>query len=85
MTDEFNKLLGTSSDEVLESVSISFNNIFKESSKKPDWVNNTNVTNQIDGQIEEILWELEDKHSISFENTDEIIARVRSIGINNYS
>jgi len=85
MTDEFNKLLGSSSEEVLESVSISFNNIFKESSKKPDWVNNTNVTNQTDGQIEEILWELEDKHSVSFENTDEIIARVRSIGINNYS
>ena len=85
MTDEFNKLLGTRSEEVLESVSISFNNIFKEASKKPDWVNNTDVTNQIDGQIEEILWELEDEHSISFNNIDEIITRVRSIGINNYS
>ena len=85
MSDEFNKLLGSLSEEILESVSISFNDIFKSQSKKPDWVNNTNVTNQIDGQIEEILWELEDKYSISFENTDEIIARVRSIGINNYS
>jgi len=85
MTDEFNKLLGSSSEEVLESVSISFNDIFKESSKKPDWVNNTNVTNQIDGQIEDILWELEDEYSVSFKNIDEIIARVRSIGINNYS
>ncbi len=85
MTDEFNELLGSESEEVLESVSISFNDIFKESSKKPDWVNNTDVTNQIDGQIEEILWELEDKYSISFSNIDEIIARVRSIGINNYS
>ncbi len=85
MIDEFNQLLGTSSEEVLERVSISFNDIFKESSKKPDWVNNTNVTNHIDGQIEEILWELEDEHSVSFNNIDEIIARVRSIGINNYS
>lgn len=85
MTDEFNELLGTSSEEVLEKVSISFSDIFKESSKKPDWVNNTDVTNQIDGQIEDILWGLEDEHSISFNNIDEIIARVRSIGINNYS
>ena len=85
MNDEFNKLLGSNSEEVLESVSISFNDIFKNQSKKPDWVNNTDVTNQIDGCIEEILWELEDEHNISFENIDEIIARVRSIGINNYS
>ncbi|MFK5938452.1 MAG: DUF3387 domain-containing protein, partial [Sulfurimonas sp.] len=85
MTDEFNELLGTSSEEVLEKVSISFNDIFKESSKKPDWVNNTDVTNQIDGKIEDILWKLEDEYSVSFNNIDEIIARVRSIGINNYS
>jgi type I restriction enzyme R subunit len=85
MSDELNKLLGTSSEKVLESVSISFNNIFKESSKKPAWVNNTDVTNQIDGQIENILWEIEDEYGVSFKNIDEIIARVRSIGINNYS
>jgi type I restriction enzyme, R subunit len=85
MADEFNELLGTSSEEVLEKVSLSFNDIFKESSKKPDWVNNTNVTNQIDGQIEDVLWELEDEYSVSFNNIDEIISRVRSIGINNYS
>jgi len=85
MTDEFSSFLGTNAEKVLEKVSMSFNDIFKESSKKPDWVNNTDVTNQIDGQIEEILWELEDEHSISINNIDKIIARVRSIGINNYS
>jgi type I restriction enzyme R subunit len=84
ISDEF-KLLGDKSITVLESVSISFDSIFKEASKKPDWVNNSDVTNQIDGQIEDILWDLEDEYNIKFENLDEIIARVRSIGINNYS
>jgi type I restriction enzyme R subunit len=84
ISDEF-KLLGDKSSEVAQSVSISFDNIFKEVSKKPDWVNNSNVANQIDGQIEDILWDLEDKYSVKFEDLDKIIARVRSIGINNYS
>ncbi len=84
ISDEF-KLLGDKSSEVAQSVSISFDNIFKEVSKKPDWVNNSNVANQIDGQIEDILWDLEDEYNIKFEDLDKIIARVRSIGINNYS
>lgn len=84
ISDEF-KFLEDKASEVVESVSISFDNIFKEAVKKPDWVNNSDVTNQIDGQIEDILWDLEDEHNIKFENLDEIIARVRSIGINNYS
>ncbi len=85
ITDEFNELLGSNSEEVLEKVSISFNDIFKESSKKPDWVNNTDVTNQIDEEIENILWNLEDKYAISFSDTNKIITKVRSIGISNYS
>ncbi|NOX14999.1 MAG: type I restriction endonuclease subunit R [Epsilonproteobacteria bacterium] len=85
IADEFNELLGDRAEEVLEKLSISFDDIFKESSKKPDWANNSDVTNQIDGQIEDILWELEDEYSVKFGNIDEIIARVRSIGINNYS
>jgi len=84
ISDEF-KLLEDKASEVVESVSISFDNIFKKLSKKPDWVNNSDVTNQIDGEIEDILWDLEDEHNIKFENLDEIIARVRSIGINHYS
>jgi type I restriction enzyme R subunit len=82
--DEF-KLLKDSSSEVAQNVSISFDNIFKKLSKKPDWINNSDVANQIDGQIEDILWDLEDEYSIKFENLDKIIARIRSIGINNYS
>lgn len=85
IADEFNKLLGDKSSEILENTAISFDDIFKKQSKKPDWVNNSDVTNQIDGQIEDILWNLEDEHNIKFENLDKIIARIRSIGINNYS
>ena len=84
IADEF-KFLGDKSSGVIESISISFDNIFKEASKKPEWANNSDVTNQIDGQIADILWDLEDEYNIKFENLDEIIIRVRNIGINNYS
>ncbi|KAB7887611.1 type I restriction endonuclease subunit R [Poseidonibacter ostreae] len=72
-------------DDVLEEIVIKVNNIFNEVSKKPDWTNNSDVTNQIEGQIEDILWDLEDEYKIQFENTDEIIGRIRNLGINNYS
>ena len=84
ISDELEKLLGANSNETLEQISLSFDDIFKKASKKPDWVNNGDVTNQIDGQIEDILWGLEDRYDIKIENLDEIIAKVRNIGINNY-
>jgi len=71
--------------DVLEEVVLKVNKIFNEVSKKPDWINNSDVTNQIEGQIEDILWDLEDEYDIQFENSDEIIGRIRNIGINNYS
>ncbi len=71
-------------DSVVEIV-LKINNIFKEISKKPDWVNNTDVSNQIDAKVEETLWDLEDEYDIKFTKIDEIISKVRSIGINNYS
>jgi len=85
LSDEFYKVFNSVADEVLEKISVSFDLIFKEAQKKPDWVNNSDVKNSIDGQIEEILWDLEDEYNIQFDNTDEIINRVRSIGISNYS
>jgi type I restriction enzyme R subunit len=70
---------------ITESIAIKLDEIFKEVSKKPDWVNNSDVKNQIEGQIEDILWDLEDKNNIQFEDTEAIIGRIRNIGINNYS
>jgi type I restriction enzyme R subunit len=70
---------------ITENIAIKLNEIFKEVSKKPDWVNNSDVKNQIEGQIEDILWDLEDKYNIQFEDAEAIIGRIRNIGINNYS
>ncbi|MBU1667470.1 HsdR family type I site-specific deoxyribonuclease [bacterium] len=72
-------------EDVVVKTVMQLNAIFKEVSKKPDWVNNSDVTNQIEGQIEEILWDLEDDYNIKFKNMDELVGKVRSIGINNYA
>ena len=72
-------------ENIIVQTILKINDTFKEVSKKPDWINNTDVTNQIDGQVEDILWDLEDEYNIKFDNIDEIVAKVRSIGISNYS
>jgi type I restriction enzyme R subunit len=71
--------------DIVEIVALKLNTIFKDVSKKPDWVNNSDVKNQIEGQIEDILWDSEDEYGAEFENSEEIIGRIRNIGINNYS
>ena len=57
--------------------------IYKEVSKKPDWKHNSEMSKKIDGEIEALLWDLEDRFGITIE-TDKIIEVVKKLGINNY-
>ena len=84
-SEEFNKIFKEKSEDIILNFALEIDNIFKEASKKPDWHNNTDVKNMIEGKIEDMLWDLEDEYEVSFEETSDLIARVRSIGINNYS
>jgi len=85
MIDEFDILLRDNSKDLLERISSEFSAIFNEVAKKPDWVNNSVVTNETSSDIQDILWAVEDEYNIKFENIDDIVGRIRSIGINNYA
>ncbi|MDY0402432.1 HsdR family type I site-specific deoxyribonuclease [Sulfurovum sp.] len=71
-------------DPIIQTV-LKIDSIFKEASKKPDWENNNDVKNSIDQKIDDMLWELESKHAIKFDDLDTIISQIRSLGINNYA
>jgi len=58
--------------------------IFQEASKKPDWKNNSDMRNKIEGQIDDLFWEMEDKYGVKFNQSDELLATIQQIGINNY-
>ncbi len=73
------------SDEIFINVILKIDNIFKEVSKKPDWKNNSDIKNRIEQEIDDTLWELEEEYNIRFNNYDEIISKIRMIGINNYA
>jgi len=75
---------GNQQDDLLTQIVIEINNIFKEVSKKPDWKNNTDIRNQIDGKIDDILWDLEDSYNMKFDDVDILLNNIRNIGINNY-
>ncbi len=85
ISQEFSAILKAKSENIVLEFSLQVDTIFKDASKKPDWNNNTDVKNQIDGNIEDILWNLEDEYAISFGESSDLIARIRTIGINNYS
>ena len=58
--------------------------IFQEASKKPDWKNNSDMRNRIEGKIEDIFWDIEDSYGVKFEQSDELLATIQQIGVNNY-
>ncbi len=57
---------------------------FNEASRKPDWKNNSDVRKKIEGQLDDLFWEMEDNYGLKFENMDELLATIQQIGINNY-
>lgn len=83
--DNLQESMSTLSTDEFITVIMKIDDIFKQSAKKPDWQHNNDVRNQIDQAIDDILFEIERKFSMKFENPLELIAHVRSMGINNYA
>lgn len=80
---EFTKVIDN--QEELANFSIKLVDKLTEISKKPDWESNTDVHNEIAGFIEELLWDFEDEYNVKFNNINQIIEDVISIGIRRYS
>ncbi|WP_233144783.1 type I restriction endonuclease subunit R [Campylobacter pinnipediorum] len=72
-------------EKALEDVALKLDDIFKQVAKKPDWKNNSDAKDQIEKQIYDVLWDLEDAYDIKLENIEEMVGKIRNIGINNYS
>lgn len=70
--------------ELLIDTILKIDSIFKESSKKPEWKNSIDVRHDIEGKIDDIFWELEEREGLEIENIDEILEMIISIGINSY-
>ena len=70
--------------DLLTQTVLEITEIFEKASKKPDWKNNSDMRNKIEGQIEDIFWDIEDTYGIKFDNSDELLATIQQIGVNNY-
>jgi len=73
-----------SQDDLLTQTVLKIADIFKEASKKPDWKNNRDMRNKIEGEIEDLFWEMEDTYGLKFDDSDALLATIQQIGINNY-
>jgi len=71
-------------EDLLTQTVLKIGAIFKEASKKPDWKNNRDVRNRIEGEIDDLFWDIEDMYGVKFKDSDELIAKIQSIGISNY-
>ncbi len=71
-------------EDLLTQTVLKIADIFKEASKKPDWKNNRDMRNKIEGEIEDLFWEMEDTYGLKFDNSDTLLATIQQIGINNY-
>jgi len=71
-------------DDLLTQTILKIADIFKKASRKPDWKNNTDMRNKIEGEIEDLFWEMEDTYGVKFDNSDALLATIQQIGIHNY-
>ncbi|KAF3984292.1 MAG: type I restriction endonuclease subunit R [Methylococcales symbiont of Hymedesmia sp. n. MRB-2018] len=75
---------GVSSDKVNDvnaEFSLKVEAILEQYSKRPDWKNSIDIKNQINAAIQDLLWDIEDKFRVTF-NEEEILALIRGISIN---
>jgi hypothetical protein len=42
------------------------------------------MRNKIEGQIDDLFWEMEDKYGVKFNQSDELLATIQQIWVNNY-
>lgn len=71
-------------EDLLTQTVLQITEIFQEASKKPDWKNNSDMRNRIEGQIDDLFWEMEDRYGVKFDDGDELLASIQQIGLNNY-
>ncbi|MBN2693300.1 type I restriction endonuclease subunit R [bacterium] len=70
---------------IIKHLTLEFDKIYAEASKKPEWHKNNDVENEITNAMEDALWDIEDEYKISIENKDKIYQTIRMIGISFYA
>jgi len=71
-------------EQISKTLSLKFNAIYQENSKKPEWHKNKDVENAITSSMEDILWDIEDDYGIAIEDKEKIYQIIRGIGISFY-
>lgn len=70
---------------IIKNLTIKFDEIYEKASKKPEWIKNKDVENDITSAMEDMLWDIEDEYGISIENKEMIYQTIRGIGIGFYA
>ena len=71
-------------EQISQTLSLKFDAIYQENSKKPEWHKNKDVENAITSSMEDILWDIEDDYGIAIEDKEKIYQIIRGIGISFY-
>ena len=72
-------------ETVAKNLSLKFYKIYEEASKKPEWYKNKEVENEITSDMEDALWEVEDKYGVLIDDKEKIYQTIRGIGISFYA
>ncbi|RUT49048.1 type I restriction endonuclease subunit R [Campylobacter fetus] len=70
---------------IIKNLTLKFDEIYLQASKKPEWNKNKDVENDITSAMEDLLWDVEDEYDISINNKEQIYQTIRGIGISFYA
>lgn len=68
-------------EQIVKKLTIKFDEIYVNSSKKPEWHKNKDVENEITSAMEDVLWDIEDEYDIIIENKEKVYQTIRGIWI----
>ena len=71
--------------EVVENLSLKTDEIYTRFCKKPQWFDSVEVKNSVESELEDIVWEIEDRFGVKIDDFGKICEVLRNIAVDKYA
>ena len=71
--------------KVVENLSLKTDEIYTRFCKKPQWFDSSEVKNSVESELQDMIWEVEDRFGVKIEDFGKICEVLRNIAVDKYA
>ena len=71
--------------EVVENLSLKTDEIYTIFCKKPQWFDSIEVKNSVESELQDMIWEVEDRFGVKIDDFGKICEVLRNIAVDKYA